>query len=386
MSLPSHAGHHSLQAPASVSSVNPRRSVLLSLVALFMAAIVATPASAQSNDTVTDDVERTVLTFDDVAELDELTADHATLFRLYWAFFDRPPDAEGALYWVVQYEQCVGMDLIVDSFAAGSEFAATYGEVDDDGFLDLIYRNVLGRTPDAEGRSYWTGVLDDGRASRAETMLYFAASTEFVAQHPLPSDGVPGRNCRLGGRGNDTPRSVEFIEPAPFAMFDDVTLLAPSVAVEHIGFHQSTNDAARPLVPLDSPISSSTMSSRHRDTAARGAADVAVHPLLPITSPVTGTVLRAGGYTLYCDYRDDFVVIEPDDHPGWEVKMLHITDVAVRSGDRVEAGVTVLAPTAHVLPFSSQIDAITANPSWPHVHIEIIDPSIPDRPSTGGGC
>ncbi|MEZ5227022.1 MAG: hypothetical protein R2710_10200 [Acidimicrobiales bacterium] len=66
--------------------------------------------------------------------------------------------------------------------------------------------------------------------------------------------------------------------------------------------------------------------------------------------------------------------------------MLRISGVAVRKGDRVEAGVTVLAPTAHLLPFSSQIDDLTANPSWPHVHIEIIDPSIPDRPSVGGGC
>lgn len=351
------------------------------VLATLMISISAPAASAQA-----DDVEREVLTFDDVAALDELTKDHANLFRLYWAFFGRVPDAVGALYWVEQYEQCSSMSIIVDSFAAGSEFANTYGSVDDNGFLELIYRNVLDREPDQDGQSYWTTELRSGRASRAETMLYFASSREFVAEHALPSDGVPGRACRLGGRGPNTARNVQLLEPAPFASFGEVILLAPSLAVERIGFHQSTNDAARPLQPLETAIPSTTLSSRNRDTTSRGAADVAVNPLLPITSPVTGTVLRAGGYTLYCHYRDDYVVIEPDAHPGWEVKMLHISGVAVRTGDRVEAGVTVLAPTAHVLPFSSQIDDLTAKPSWPHVHIEIIDPSIPDRPSTGSGC
>jgi murein DD-endopeptidase MepM/ murein hydrolase activator NlpD len=108
--------------------------------------------------------------------------------------------------------------------------------------------------------------------------------------------------------------------------------------------------------------------------------------MLPITAPVTGTVIRAGGYTLYCKYRDDYVVIEPDVHPGWEVKVLHIDGVQVSAGDRVKAGETVLAPRARVLAFGSQIDLITANPSWPHVHIEVVDPTIPDRPSPGGGC
>ncbi len=64
--------------------------------------------------------------------------------------------------------------------------------------------------------------------------------------------------------------------------------------------------------------------------------------------------------------------------------MLHIDGVQVSRGDRVEAGITVLAPRARPLPFSSQIDRLTGQPAWPHVHIEVVDPSIPDRP--GRGC
>ena len=90
-------------------------------------------------------------------------------------------------------------------------------------------------------------------------------------------------------------------------------------------------------------------------------------------------------YVLYCEVSDDFVVIEPDDHPGWEVKMLHIDGVRVGPGARVEAGVTVVAPRATRLPFESQVEDGSHRPAWPHVHVEIDDPSVPDRP-TGPGC
>lgn len=170
------------------------------------------------------------------------------------------------------------------------------------------------------------------------------------------------------------------------ATFSEVTLFHPSVRIERIGFHESNHDGARQLEPSASAVNPMVLESRQRGTGSRTAADVVVEPGAEIRSPVTGTVLRAGGYILYCKHNDDFVVIEPDSHPGWEVKVLHISGVQVGSGDRVEAGVTVLAPTATQLPFDSQVDEFTAEPSWPHVHIELVDPSIPDRPSTGGGC
>ncbi|MDP9019506.1 MAG: M23 family metallopeptidase, partial [Actinomycetota bacterium] len=120
-------------------------------------------------------------------------------------------------------------------------------------------------------------------------------------------------------------------------------------------------------------------------TGGRTAADVVVDPAAEIRSPVTGRVLRAGTYVLYCDYSDDYAVIEPDGRPGWEVKLLHIDGVLVGPGERVRAGETVLARRPTQLPFESQVDEVTVPPAWPHVHIEVVDPSIPDRPS-GGRC
>jgi murein DD-endopeptidase MepM/ murein hydrolase activator NlpD len=182
-------------------------------------------------------------------------------------------------------------------------------------------------------------------------------------------------------------RSVTEQAWTPYATVGGVTLHHPSARVERVGFHESNHDGAQFQEPLPTAVVATTLESRERDTNAHGAADIVVDPGVEIRAPVTGTVVRGGTYVLYCEHRDDFVVIEPDDHPGWEVKVLHISGLQVRTGDRVVAGETVLAPGPTQLPFESQVDELrTADPAWPHVHVEVVDPTVRDRPSPGGGC
>lgn len=182
------------------------------------------------------------------------------------------------------------------------------------------------------------------------------------------------------------PRAVVETGWSPFATVGGVVLHHPSARVERVGFHESNHDGARQLDVLATAVHPITMETRERGTGSRSAADIVVDPHTEIRAPVTGTVRRAGTYVLYCDYRDDFAVIEPDAHPGWEVKLLHINGVRVQPGMRVQAGETVVAGGPTPLPFSSQVDEHTAEPSWPHVHVEVVDPSIPNRPKPGGGC
>ena len=172
---------------------------------------------------------------------------------------------------------------------------------------------------------------------------------------------------------------------SPFATAGGVVLRHPAARVERIGFHESNLDGAQQLQTLPTSAPTLVLEGRARDTTNRGAADVMVDPEAEIRAPVTGTVRYAGTYVLYCQYSDDFLIIEPDDHPGWEVKLLHIDGVRVRPGARVQAGVTVVAPRATRLPFESQVEEGSFRPAWPHVHIEIDDPNVPDRP-TGPGC
>jgi hypothetical protein len=140
------------------------------------------------------------------------------------------------------------------------------------------------------------------------------------------------------------------------------------------------------MTVLGTAVAPATLEGRERLTTSRTAADVVSDPQVEIRAPVTGRVKRAGSYVLYCKYSDDFVVIEPDDHPGWEVKLLHIDGEAVSAGQRVEAGETIIAPRPTKLPFESQVDELSDGEAWPHVHIEVVDPSIPNRPSPGSGC
>jgi murein DD-endopeptidase MepM/ murein hydrolase activator NlpD len=182
------------------------------------------------------------------------------------------------------------------------------------------------------------------------------------------------------------PRVVTEQDHTPFASVGGVALRHPSRRVERVGFHQSNHEGARQLTVAPTAVAPVTLETRDRLTPARTAADVVSDPKVEIRAPVTGRVKRAGSYVLYCKHSDDFLVIEPDAHPGWEVKLLHIDGVLVRSGDRVVAGQTVVAAGPTHLPFESQVDGLSEGDAWPHVHIEVVDPSIPNEPSPGSGC
>lgn len=52
-------------------------------------------------------------------------------------------------------------------------------ETDED-FVELLYTNVLGRLPDAEGARYWLGELRSGRLDRAALVSRWLDAPEFV--------------------------------------------------------------------------------------------------------------------------------------------------------------------------------------------------------------
>ncbi|MFT7598258.1 MAG: hypothetical protein ACI8TP_001179 [Acidimicrobiales bacterium] len=101
------------------------------------------------------------------------------LSRLYLAYFLRLPDYSGLTYW--QREMSGGRSLahVSEAFAKAPEFASRYGSLDDRGFVQLVYRNVLGRDPDSAGLSYWAGRLATGD-SRGRVMIGFSESQEFI--------------------------------------------------------------------------------------------------------------------------------------------------------------------------------------------------------------
>jgi predicted acyl esterase len=99
--------------------------------------------------------------------------------RLYWAYFQRTPDAKGQAYWVRKRRAGTTLIRVSNTFAASSEFKTKYGSLTNKAFVQLVYQNVLGRAGDAGGVAYWTKQLDARKKSRGQVMLNFSESNEF---------------------------------------------------------------------------------------------------------------------------------------------------------------------------------------------------------------
>lgn len=163
---------------------------------LALTGIVAVPAPASS----------AAQTYEEVIANPELGPDHSVVIRLYRAVFNRQPDVDGLVYWLDQFDSGEwSTRRIANFFATGDEFRSLYGEsTTNDEFVSAVYPNVLGRQPDAEGRAFWTGYLDDGNG-RAELILLISNAPEFIDANPLPSDDGPtGGDDTPGDNSGDT--------------------------------------------------------------------------------------------------------------------------------------------------------------------------------------
>ena len=107
------------------------------------------------------------------------TSNAATVDRLYHAFFLRYPDTDGLRYWVGVRGTGQSVQKVADSFAASDEFRLRYPGTDFGAFIDQIYRNVLGREPDAGGRDYWLAQLAGRKVTRGAIVASFSESQEM---------------------------------------------------------------------------------------------------------------------------------------------------------------------------------------------------------------
>jgi hypothetical protein len=113
----------------------------------------------------------------------DFTGNAGQAFRLYQAAFDREPDLEGLGFWIEQLDAGRG-DLVwmARSFQYSEEFQESYGapqELSDPQFLNLLYNNVLDRTPDMNGYLFWMGRLGDAYG-RDRVLVDFSESAENV--------------------------------------------------------------------------------------------------------------------------------------------------------------------------------------------------------------
>ena len=115
------------------------------------------------------------------------SSEDGSLYRLYCAVFLRQPDPAGWAYWK---SQSLSIWEIAELFGISPEFKNTYGEVDAEEFVSLVYLNVMSRPGDRDGYDYWIAKLESGTLSRGELVVYFSDSEEFQSRIHVDCDGT----------------------------------------------------------------------------------------------------------------------------------------------------------------------------------------------------
>ncbi len=103
------------------------------------------------------------------------------VYRLYQATLDRAPDLVGLQNWCAELLNGTRFDDVIRGFVNSREFQLTYGSTSNDEFVALLYDNVLGRAPDADGLAHWLQLLDAGSATREFVVRGFSESREFIS-------------------------------------------------------------------------------------------------------------------------------------------------------------------------------------------------------------
>lgn len=128
----------------------------------------------------------------------ELQSRSAPSVRLYFAYFDRAPDHDGLRFWWDRMDRGDGIRNVSAAFARSPEFTSRYGSLTNAQFVSLVYRNVLGRAPDAEGNSFWVQRLASNKESRGGLMVLFSESGEYKAKKKAATEAVITHDVMLG--------------------------------------------------------------------------------------------------------------------------------------------------------------------------------------------
>ena len=115
--------------------------------------------------------------------LTQLSSDQfKSLAEMYVAYFNRAPDAEGLFFWADQLAESLNMNEIAERFFDQAETRAIYTDPSNtDAFVTAVYANVLGRTPDEGGSTFWKARLAEGDVTQGAFVLTIIEAAKNVA-------------------------------------------------------------------------------------------------------------------------------------------------------------------------------------------------------------
>lgn len=100
----------------------------------------------------------------------------SSLDQMYRDVLAREPDSEGRAYWLAQVAAGLNLQDLGTYFYGSQEYAAGAGSTG--AYVTGLYNALLNRQPDAEGLSYWVGLIDSGQAAPPDVANGFYASVE----------------------------------------------------------------------------------------------------------------------------------------------------------------------------------------------------------------
>ena len=151
----------------------------------------------------------------------------AIVYRMYDSAFGRAPESDGQNGWTTALQKGLSVADMASGFAGSQEFVATYGPLDNQHFVEQLYRNVLDREGEAAGVAGWTNALNTHTMSRGQVLAGFSESNEHIQKlAPVVSAGI----CDV----NETTASVARLYDAAFNRLPDGNgLLGWKDAVDH---------------------------------------------------------------------------------------------------------------------------------------------------------
>lgn len=95
----------------------------------------------------------------------------AAVQQLYVGYLGRAADSAGQQFWANAIANGTAtIASVATGFTLSNEYKATYGGLSTSDLVEKVYNNVLGRTPDAEGKAFWVAALASGKVT-ADTLV-----------------------------------------------------------------------------------------------------------------------------------------------------------------------------------------------------------------------
>ncbi len=212
-----------------------QRAMAVVAVVTVMVVTASVPASAQE----TPDDDSPTESFHGYQPVDfppGLDGVHGEISRLYLALLDREPEADGLDYWVDRRMDGMPLTEMIAFFRVSPEFQQTFGQMVNAptaDWVEFMYVEVLERPSDAAGNDFWVDLVDSGRATKEDLILFFADSVEFRVSTGTGIEGflatVDGSEAAYG-----VPTSYRYVRevPTPWASIRTTIVVVDGVVTE----------------------------------------------------------------------------------------------------------------------------------------------------------